>query len=501
MSARPFRLAVGAFAGLALGTALCLAADVSSTAHAAPPTATPGDVTDFAKTVDDLLAQDFLEGDTVGLLAVDLETGETLYARNANTPLNPASNQKLITTAAALHVLGPEHRYATRLYGDDGALRGTTLESDLYLQGGGDPSLTTGDLYELALRLRGEGVQTIKGKIVVDATRFDADGLPPGFDQKDEFASYRAPLGAASVNFNTYVLVTRPGTELGKAASLTLEPAVDSIELVNTAQTVEGTRNQIIVTPRFEADKTVLEVSGEIGLDARSGSFRYPVQDPSRYAGEVLRLVLNQAGIKVKKKQIGTGKVPRGADLLASHRSDSLSVQIRAVNKLSNNFMAEQILRTLAPDDGATAEGSLRALAGAVDEIGLDAKGMRLGNGSGLYDNNRVSPKQLVTLLTKMHGDFRYRADYLASLSVGGADGTARRRLAESPAKRWVRVKTGTLNDVSALSGYVGRFDREPIVFAILMNDLERVDKHKARNVQTAIVEALYATIEGSTSQ
>lgn len=498
MPARPFRFALGALVGLSVGTALCLAADVSPTAHAAPPAATPGDTTDFGKTVDDLLAQDFLEGDTVGILAVDLETGETLYARNANTPLNPASNQKLITTAAALHVLGPEHRYATRVYGGDGALRGSTLKSDLYLEGGGDPSLTTGDLYELALRLRGQGIESIDGKIVVDATRFDADGLPPGFDQKDEFASYRAPLGAASVNFNTYVLVTRPGASIGQTAALTVEPAVDSIVVENSAKTVAGKRNQIVVNPRFESNKTVLEVSGEIGVDAPAGSFRYPVQDPSRYAGDALRLVLRQAGIKVKKKQIGVGKVPRSADLLATHRSDSLSVQIRAVNKLSNNFMAEQILRTLAPDDGASAEASLTALTDAVDGIGLETSTMKLGNGSGLYDNNRVSPKQLVTLLTKMHGDFRYRADYLASLSVGGADGTARRRLSESPAKRWVRVKTGTLDDVSALSGYVGRFDREPIVFAIVMNDLERSDKHKARKVQTAIVEALYATIDGS---
>jgi D-alanyl-D-alanine carboxypeptidase/D-alanyl-D-alanine-endopeptidase (penicillin-binding protein 4) len=426
-----------------------------------------------------------------GLSVIDLATGKTLYTRDADVALNPASNVKLVTTAAALERLGPEHRYATRVWTEADGLVDGVVNGKLYLQGGGDPSLVTGEVYELAGQLRSAGVTRIKGPIVVDAGRFDADGLPPGFDQKDEFASHRAPGGAMSVNYNTFEVHARPGKAIGDSPLLLVEPPVPSIEVVSEAKTIAGNRNKLSVASKQEDGKVIVTIKGEVGIDNGPSSYRYPVSDPSRYAGELLALALAQRGIKLEKSTITTGDVPRDAELLATLRSESLSELCRSVNKWSNNFMAEMILRTLVPEDGATAAASLELLRTYTAEIGMPQEGLVLGNGSGLYANNMISPAALTHLLAHVYGDFRFRSDFIASLAIMGGDGTTRSRLSDSPADGWVRVKTGTLDDVSALSGYAGAPGRDPIAFSIIFNGLERKHRAKARELQDQLAEML----------
>ncbi|PRQ05431.1 D-alanyl-D-alanine carboxypeptidase DacC precursor [Enhygromyxa salina] len=445
--------------------------------------------------IDALIAEaSFVTDARLGISVVDLRTGESLYAREADTPLNPASNAKLVTTAAALASLGPEHRFSTRVWLEDGSNKDGVVSGKLYLQGGGDPSLVSGEIYELAGQIQAAGITKIRGPIVVDASRFDHDGLPPGFDQKTEFASYRAPGGAMSVNYNTYEVFASPAKVVGQPPVLRVQPPVASIELDSSAATtVAGTRNKLWVSTKERKGKTVVEFHGELGIDNGRSSYRYPVSDPSRYAGELLKLALTQRGVKVTKSKIEPGEVPSDADLVATFRSETLSELCRSVNKWSNNFMAEQILRALAPGDGATAEAALEQLRQYTRDIGMAQDGLVLGNGSGLYANNMISPAGLTYLLGHVYGDFRYRSDYMASLAIMGSDGTTRSRLHDSEARTWVRVKTGTLDDVSALSGYAGAVGRDPIAFSILFNGLERKHRAKARALQDAIAELLAA--------
>lgn len=462
-------------------------------ASAGPPKATaesmPASTAGLADRIDAALAAKFLEDAKVSVRIVDLSDGKIIYEKNPELALNPASNVKLFTTAAALWVLGPEHRYPTGAYADTSKLADGVLSDPIYLRGGGDPALVTGDMYELAVRVRAAGIKRITGGIVVDPSRFDSDGLPPGFDQKDEFASYRAPTGATSVNFNTYqVLVAAPGG-MGSAPQATVSPDVPSIRIANEAKAAEGTRNRLTVAVDEKDGITTVTLRGTMGVDAPRAAYRYPVSDPSQYAGEVFGLVLRQAGIKLSKRTVKVGAVPSKGSLLARHRSPTLGVLIRSVNKLSNNFMAEQILRTLVDEDGATARAALDRLAGWSGELGVPQSGLRLGNGSGLYDNNRISAAQMTHMLARVHGDFRYRADFLASLAVMGVDGTTRKRLKDSGAERWIRAKTGTLDGVSALSGYAGAPGKQPVAFSIFMNDLGRWETGAARRVQNQIAE------------
>ncbi len=441
--------------------------------------------------MDLILAADFLSNATVSVCVVDLRDGTTVYEKNPDLVLNPASNVKLVTTAAALQVLGPEHRFATRALADPKQLRNGTLHGPLYLQGSGDPALVTGELFELATRLRAAGLTELMGAIVIDNTRFDHDGLPPGYDQKDEFASYRAPGGAASINFNTYQLVARPGPRVGSKTRATTLPAIAGIQIINEGTTTEGRRKRLTVRVDRTQDLTTITLGGSMGVDASPAHYRYPIQDPSDYTGEVFRMVLRQAGITVGSKTIKTGATPDSAKTLATHRSDPVSVQIRAINKLSNNFMAEQLLRTLARNEGATAKDALDVLRAFTRAIEMPQNGLQLGNGSGLYDNNRMSAAQLTHLLTVMHRDFRYRSDFVASLAVAGTEGTLRKRLKSSSARRWIRGKTGTLNGISALSGYAGAEGGSLYAFSILFNDLDRWETGTARKTQNRIAEQL----------
>ena len=481
-------ICTAAASALLVGLPQPVAATTSVALNApAPAPAAIGSLSDL---IDQALADPFLVDATVGVRVLDLETGRVLYERGAEQPLNPASNVKMLTTGAALAILGPQHRYTTRVYSANDARDGTTIKGNLYLKGSGDPNLVTGDLYELAAKIAAQGVKKVGG-VVVDSTAFDTDELPPGFDQKTEMASYRAPSGATAVNFNTFVIRARAGEAVGDPVTAHVQPPLKWLDLSVKATTATGHRRKLWSEVEHRKDRVRLVLHGTTGVESGPQSFRYPVGDPSRYAGEMFVMALRTAGIKVGRRTPTQGKTPKAADLIEAHRSAPLSVLVRSVNKFSNNFMAEQVLKTLDDHSPATFAGALARVRAQLATMGVDPEGLVLGNGSGLYDNNRVSPMQMTTLLAAIYGDFRIRPDFLASLAVMGSDGTTRSRLAETPAKGWVRVKTGTLNGISALSGFAGAADRKPVVFSILMNDLPSGGTSKARNVQNQIAELL----------
>ena len=487
--------------GFALGL-LCLlarpaAAVRSPTAAGTTATATAGaaataEPLTLQARIDAILTTSALGGATVGVHVLDLATGATLYDRNAGLAQNPASNVKLVTTAAALALLGPEHRYVTRVYAERKRLSGHTIDGDLYLRGGGDPSLITADLYQLASDLRALGVTRVTGGLVLDTSLFDRDELPPGFDQKQELVAYRAPGGALSVNFGTYVVLARPGAKEGEPALAGIDPPVPSIHLDNHATTAAGARTKLQVSVEPGDKGLAVKLGGTIGLEAEPPEYRYRSRAPAEHTAEVFKPVLQQRGVKLGKATVRIAPVPEDAQRLAIVRSQPLSVLVRSVNKLSNNYMAEHILKTLDPATPQTYAGGLARVYAWLKEIELPGA-VHMTNGSGLYDTNRVSASQFTHLLARVHRDFRIGGDYLASLPIAGADGTLRSRLQETVAERFVRAKTGTLDQVSALSGYAGAVGKPPIAFSILMSGLDKWRAPAARAAQDQIAALLAA--------
>ncbi|MFP4597280.1 MAG: D-alanyl-D-alanine carboxypeptidase/D-alanyl-D-alanine-endopeptidase [Persicimonas sp.] len=427
---------------------------------------------------------------TVGIHVEDVDTGQVLVSRSADEPMNPASNVKLITSAAALDTFGPQHSFGTRLMAE-GVDDAGTVEGSLYVEGGGEAFLLFEDFLDWAGQLRQKGVTAIEGDIVIDDTAFDGDYLPPGFEQKDEDASYRPPIGAVSVNFNAVSAVVEPGDKPGAAANCRLVPPNKHVEIVNKAKTAPGRRRHIQLRSEPTESGTRLVIEGRIGQQASAFRGRKRIDNPPEFAGAVLASALEMVGIEFDG-EVKVGSTPDDAEKLVSHSSQPLSYVVLAMNKWSNNFMAEQVLRNLGvgdDDEASTWDASREAAMEFLEKAGVDTEKLTIHNGSGLYDGNLVSPRQFVQLLRYMN-DHPSAPEYLSSLAIAGTDGTLKRRLKDAPTAGNVRAKTGTLNEVSAVSGYARTESGRMVAFSVLVNDPPRRAWHY-RPVQDRIVEAI----------
>ena len=411
-------------------------------------------------------------GNQVGVAVVDARTGRTIVARNADAPLNPASNQKLITAAAVLSELGPDFRMTTGLYGQQ---QGDAVVSGLYFKGYGDPSLQTSDLLELGAQLAARGIHQVD-EVVVDGSYFDQQVLPPGFEeQPDEISAFRAAVGAASVNANAFTLRVAPAATAGSPGQVSVD-AEGHFALVNELTTTEAGAPSVIAVQHEKDDKLLLRVSGSVPLGMAPIAYRRRVESPLHYAGYALVEALRANHIQVPRR-VRLAQVPKGAALLASHKSIALSEQLAALGKYSDNFTAEMLIKVLGAErvgvPGSTEQGARVALA-ALRKLGVPAGGLRIVNGSGLFGGNRVTAAQLAALLSAMFSDPGLRPEYVWQLAIAGVDGTLAERLPQLPAPRVIRAKTGTLADVVALSGYVfGRTPERVFAFSVLTNGIK----------------------------
>lgn len=425
-----------------------------------------------------------LGGARTSVLVADVASGEVLYAKDADVLLNPASNVKLVTSAAALARLGPEYRFATELYLDRGA--SPSAPRTLHVRGKGDPTLVTERLWAIAGELAHLGVGRI-GDVVVDESFFDRERVGPGFDQESGDRSYLAPSGAASLNWNTVAVYVAPGDRRGGRGRVEVEPASELIELENRTTTVRanGRRRVEIASAPSAAGKQRIVVTGRIPLGSRVHVTWRRIDEPALYLGHTLRRLLELRGVKASGR-VRVGEVPSGARLVHVSESESLGEIVRRLNKTSNNFVAEQLLRTLGAEvkggPGSWAKG-VQAAEEFLAEVGIPRGAYVMKNGSGLNDTNRFSARQLVTLLRAMWSRFPLHAEFLASLPVAGRDGTIRWRMEGTDAVGRLRAKTGTLENVTSLSGYVESGAGRTLAFAVLVNDFPGRAGTAARSV------------------
>ncbi len=435
-------------------------------------------------------------GERVAVAVADAASGRELFALRADRALNPASNMKLLTAAAALRHLGPGYRFRTALYG---RIEPPGRIQTLYLQGTGDPSLRREDLVALAERLADRGVRRVEG-IAVDATWFDAQWLPPAFEQQpEEAAAFRAAVSAVAVDRAAYVLAVQPTAEAGTPARVLVHPPAH-FAMEGSVATVPAGPPKVVVVQRLDEDgrRTWLRVRGEVPAGGPPMRFRRRVEQPAHHAGAALREALRRVGIRVGRR-IELQAVPPGTPMLASHRSAPLAVLLRAMGKWSDNFVAEMVTKAVGASQGrpGTTAGGLRLAAETLRWAGADPSTARLRNGSGLFDANRLSARHLVRLLSAMYRNTALRDEYLAHLAVGGEDGTLRRRLRDLPAPRIVRAKTGTLADAIALSGYVlGPQPGQAYAFSVLMEGVRGrlgAARALADDVARALADALWS--------
>jgi D-alanyl-D-alanine carboxypeptidase/D-alanyl-D-alanine-endopeptidase (penicillin-binding protein 4) len=480
MSPRANPLLVAARASVVLGALLAL---VPAAGAGEPPRELKG-------AIDEILQRSALSGARVGILVADVESGKALYARDADVLLNPASNVKLFTSAAVLSRLGPEFRFETE-FRVDPASRGKSTARTLYVRGKGDPTLVTERLWAIAGDLAGLGLQRI-GELVLDDGYFDDERIGPGFDQESGDRAYLAPTGALSLNFNSVAIHATPGEAFGRPGRVSLEPQSDYLELVNRTRTVAARAiRRVVPSSTRDGARQRIVVDGRLPVGSRPVAIWRKIDDPRAYFGQTLKRLLELRGVKVGR--VRAGAAPEGTPLIHVAESESLGEIVRRLNKTSNNFVAEQLLKTL----GAETHGAPGTWSSGIDaaeeflaEVGLPRGSFVMRNGSGLNDANRFSARQTVTLLRAMWHRFPVAAEFLASLPMAGRDGTIRWRMDGTDAAGHLRAKTGTLENVTSLSGYVETVDREQLAFSIFVNDFAGRASRAAR-----VVDAVAAAV------
>jgi D-alanyl-D-alanine carboxypeptidase/D-alanyl-D-alanine-endopeptidase (penicillin-binding protein 4) len=426
-------------------------------------------------------------GGSVGVHLVDVSTGGTIAALDNHRAFNPASNAKLLTAAAALRVLGGHHRFLTGLYGK---IEGDAVD-DLVLRGDGDPSLCTADLWTMAGELQAAGVRRVRA-ISVDQSFFDEHYVPPAFEQQPgEWASFRAPVAAVSLNENAVLFSVR-AVKQGADAVVDVDPPgfVDLTGNVATTRPGDPEKVSVVLEPR--GARLAGRLGGSIPEGGRLVRVARRVDDPRLLAGYALRAVLRQMGVEVGA-EVKLGGASQRA-LLVSHRSQTLGGLLHALGKESDNFYAEMLFKAVgarAKGRPASAEGGAEAVRRALEEMGVTEPALVVKNGSGLFDADRTTPAATTSLLRAMHRDPSSGPEYVAHLAVGGVDGTLRHRFREWKGSRAIRAKTGTLDAVAALSGYVlPPPGRAPVAFSILVNGIPG-KVNAARESMDRVVDAI----------
>lgn len=407
----------------------------------------------------------------VTVQVVSLDDGSVVFARDADELLNPASNVKLFTAAAALSQLGSEYRFETEFLTStdfkDGKAR------TLYIRGRGDPTITTERLYGMLGELVHAGLKEVQD-IVVDDGWFDADREAPGYDQETGDRAYLAPTGALSLNFNTVAVYLRPAEAAGGAASVEIEPASDYFVLDAHVSTGTSTQRRFTVSTGMDKQRQKVSAQGVVPVGKGAWVQWRKIDEPALYFGHTTRELLKQRGVKVKGR-VRAGTVPNGQKMLYVGVSDTLDIVLKKLQKHSSNFVAEQLIKTLGAEKrgapGSTAAGIQVVEDYLESEVGIARGSYVMKNGSGLNDANRFSAAQTTKLLRTMLQDFPLMPEYLSALGIAGKDGTLKYRFEGSDAVGRLRAKTGTLENVSALSGYVQAVGGERFAFSVMVND------------------------------
>lgn len=442
------------------------------------------------------------------VLAVSLDQNDTVLALNPDDPMVPASNVKLLSTAAALHHLGPDFRYRTFILGD-GKREGSILNGDITLYGTGDPTLSerffpseTAAIDSLADQLLLRGIREIRGNIVVDGSYFQGPELHPDWDPDDFNDEFAAPVSAVSLAENLVTLRVEAGDWVGAQPSIHTQPEDAGVPLTNLARTFpSGSRSRVWLFREIPTDPIGIE--GEIPLGGAAVWRRLPVPDPLAFAGQQLKRALGSRGISVRGDVVSIrdpeesrisrapGTLDSGAErstprILAVLESPPLLDILRIINKESHNLYAETVAKTLGRTvlGAGSFDGGAEAVARfLVDDVGVDPEEIQIKDGSGLSDQNLASTGVFIRTLEFMERSGNWEL-FLETLPEAG---TRRElgRMYRSPAAGNLRAKTGTLDGVSALSGIVQTRSGERILFSILSNDIR--SEYRAKRAEDLV--------------
>jgi serine-type D-Ala-D-Ala carboxypeptidase/endopeptidase (penicillin-binding protein 4) len=418
---------------------------------------------------------------TTALLVRDLANGETVFDLNGDLPLKPASVLKLATSATALNQLGADFTWKTEV-GIHGLTQGKAQL--IAIRGVGDPSLTIESLWMLARRLRKAGVESVES-IVLDESAF--------LDQKQRVGAraYEGGSSALAFNFNSVGLEICP-SQAGKSALVTVDPIEAGTVIQGRVITAQKEREALKIEDLSacqESECTLsFKVAGSIAADAVCLQEYRSVERPAEYFGKVLRQLLRQLGVGGAQRIIFRS-APANPNLSFVQASKSLREVLVGLNNFSTNVTAEQLVYAVGNRQGSySTQWGLERIASYLNSLDIPAGQMQLVDGSGLSHENRLSASAIVRILEHQFQAPESSIEFQGSLSIWGRSGTLKKRR-PLPDGIVIRGKTGSLDGVSSLAGYIYRAGRSPLAFAMLQNRV--ASKAKAVDIEDEVVEYL----------
>ena len=440
--------------------------------------------------VDAALARAKVPREAVALLVVDA-AGKVpaRLSHRATAPMNPASVMKLVTTYAALDLLGPAYSWRTPVY-VEGAVKDGTLFGNLYIKGQGDPKLVAERLWLLLRRVQGLGIQKIAGDIVLDHSAFEAvDADPASFDG-EPLRPYNTAPDALLVNFKSVVMTFVPD-RLANTASVHFEPPLAGVRMQASVPLANGSNGscgdyRAALKADF-SDPARIRFAGSYPPACLEKVWPVAYADPSSYNARAVQGLWQQMGGQLGGS-VRDGSVPPAAlappptfELL----SPPLAEMIRDINKYSNNVMAQQVFLTLSlADQGRATQAASREVVRRWWQQRISAsEAPTLDNGSGLSRASRISAQGLARLLQTAWAS-PLMPELMSSLPIAGVDGTLKRSQAQSPGR--AHLKSGSLRDVVAVAGYVHAASGQRYVLVALVN---HVNANAARPALEALLD------------
>ena len=438
-----------------------------------------------------------IPADSLSVVVQAVGSDTPVLSHHPSTPRNPASTIKLLTTWVALDELGPTFSWPTEIY-FLGNWDGRRLDGDLGIKGHGDPYLVTEELWKLLRELRRIGLEEITGDLVIDSSYFDGNGGDPGAFDNQPYRSYNVLPDALLVNFKAvrFQFLENPG---GSGVLITADPAPSNLTIENDLDLIggpcRGYQAGIAFNIRDASTGRTVIFSGDFPAACSPYSMTRSVLQHDTFAFGVFETLWQQLGGQIRGG-VRNETIAEDLEPALTWRSRPLAEVIRSINKFSNNVMTRQLLYTLAAERlgaPATETGGIEFIESYLETEGLDPASLVLANGAGLSRETRISARLLADVLLRAAAS-PLSPEYLASLSLGGLDGTTRNRFRRGSVAGSLHVKTGRLDNVSALAGFIQAASGETYAVALMLN-ADDVHRGPGEELQEAFVRWVRGTL------
>jgi D-alanyl-D-alanine carboxypeptidase/D-alanyl-D-alanine-endopeptidase (penicillin-binding protein 4) len=436
-----------------------------------------------------------LQGALIGISIRDAKTNEMLYDQLGDVRLRPASNMKLLTAAAAIEALGEGYSFKTEIR-TDGKQKGHILHGNLYLIGKGDPTLLPVDFDTFAEKMKTQGITAIEGNVIGDDRWYDDVRLSTDMIWSDEQYHYGSQVSALTASADddydsgSVIIEVNPAA-VGEAAKVTVHPETNYVTVVNEAVTGPNAAEEDIKITREHAGN-IITVKGTIPAGAEELEERMSVWEPTGYALDLFRLSLKKYGITVHGG-IHTGAVPHQTEMILDHSSIPLGKLLVPFMKLSNNGIGEILVKEMGKQ--AYGEGSwekgLEVVAEVLPSLGMNIGTLTLKDGSGISHANLIPANEITSLLYTIQNKDWFSV-YLNTLPKAGRKermigGTLHERMFDLS----VQAKTGTINGVTTLSGYLQTNHGKKLIFSIMINNLLEDLEDEGKEIEDRLVEII----------